>query len=44
MTDINYMSSLQGESVENFMKWLDLPILVKECADTRYKARKFTQK
>ena len=23
------------------MKWMDLQILVKECANTRYKARKF---
>ena len=44
MTDINYHLELQGKSFENFMKWLDLQILVKEYAKTRYKARKFTQK
>ena len=31
MTDINYHLYLQGKSVKNFMKWLDLQIFVKEC-------------
>ena len=42
MTDISD-HQLQGESVENLVTLKDLQILVKECAKTRYEARRFTQ-
>ena len=44
MTDTNYHVQLQSQSVENFMTWLDLQILVKGCANTSYETRIFTQK
>ena len=44
MIDINYHFILHGKSVENFMTLVDLQILVKYCANTRYEARRFTQK
>ena len=42
MTDSNYHLELLGESAENFMKLVDLQILVKGCASTSNEARKFT--
>ena len=44
MTDSNYHLELLGECAENFMKLVDLQILVKGCASTSNEARKFTQK
>ena len=44
MTESNYHLELLGESAENFMKLVDLQILVKGCASTSNEARKFTQK
>ena len=36
MTDINYHFELHGKSAENFRTLVDLQILVKDCANTRY--------
>ena len=44
MSNSNYHLELLGESVENFIKLVDLQILVKGCANTSYEARKFTHK
>ena len=44
ITDSNYHLELLGESVENFLKLVDLQILVKRCQNKSYEARRFTQK
>lgn len=46
MIGINCYRWLQGESVENILIYVDHQILaiVKRCADTSFKARRFTQK
>ena len=43
MIDFNYHLQLLGESVEHFMTLVNLQLLVKGFANTRYEARRATQ-
>ena len=44
ITDSDYHLELLGESVENFLKLVDIRISAKRCQNKSYEARRFTQK